>query len=175
MQESEESEESVAKEKAEVVGSLGARTMLLASALTATGGLWVGTVGAAGPTGRAARSISLSESGHLHLTSKHGFTLNEEGSATGTIRGTIYIHLHIVANSRVTAEVNIYPHGGSLSGQGSASYHVNGGYAYFSGSLSIARGTGNYGHAHASELRFTGTIQRRNDAVTVMLSGRLSV
>ncbi len=124
---------------------------------------------------RAARTVSLHETGRLHLTSKHGFTLNEQGSATGTVRGTIYIHLHLVSNNKVTAEVNIYPRGGSLSGAGSARYGVIGGYAAFTGTLAIERGTGRYAHAHASRLSFTGTIQRRNDAVTVQLSGPLSV
>lgn len=149
----------------------------LASAGTLVGGepLVAGAAGAT-PSARSARTISLSETGHLHLTSKHGFTLNEEGSATGTIKGTIYIHLHIANNhGEVTAEVNIYPHGGSLSGSGSASYQVQGAYAVFVGKLSISRGTGSYAHAHASSLRFSGSIQRRSDAVAVQLSGPLSV
>lgn len=122
----------------------------------------------------AARTLALSESGRLSLTSKKGFTLNERGLATGTIAGTIYIHLHLVSNSMVTAEVNIYPRGGSLSGYGSASYHVEGAVARFSGRLSISRGTGTYARARASGLHFNGTIRRRNDAVAVTLSGPLS-
>jgi hypothetical protein len=132
--------------------------------------------GAAAPLARSARTISLSETGQLHLTSKHVFTLNEQGSATGTIKGTIYIHLHLPeAANRVTAEVNIYPHGGSLSGHGSASYEVEGADAVFSGQLAITSGSGSYAHASASDLRFTGSIERRNDAVSVRLSGQLSV
>lgn len=119
--------------------------------------------------------MSLNESGRLQLTTKHGFTLNERGSASGTITGTLYIHLHIIQNARVTAEVNIYPRNGSLSGEGSGSYRVNGPNAIFSGTLTIKRGTGKYAHAHASRLLFTGTIQRRNDAVAVRLSGPLSL
>jgi hypothetical protein len=124
----------------------------------------------------SARTISLNETAHLRLTSKHVFTLNEQGAASGTITGAIYIHLHI-ANSRgeVTAEVNIYPRDGSLSGSGSASYEVQGADAAFSGELSIARGTGSFAGAHAADLRFTGEIQRRTDAVTAHLSGPLSV
>jgi hypothetical protein len=118
--------------------------------------------------------VSLSESGRLRLTSKKGFTLNERGLASGTISGSIYIHLHLVSQSRVTAEVNIYPRGGSLSGSGSAAYRVEGGHASFSGTLSITRGSGKYARARASGLRFTGTIQRRDDSVSVQLSGRLS-
>lgn len=124
----------------------------------------------------AARTVSLSESGSLHSTERHPTinALNEQGSASGTIAGTIYIHLHVVSNSKVTAEVNIYPRGGSLSGTGSASYHVVGAQAQFTGTLSISRGSGTYSRARASRLVFTGAIQRRNDAVAVHLSGPLS-
>lgn len=123
----------------------------------------------------AARTISLNETGRLRLTSMKGFTLNERGSASGTISGPIYIHLHLVSKSRVTAEVGIYPQGGSLSGSGSASYRVEGSHAAFSGTLAITRGSGKYARARASGLRFTGTIQRRDDSVAVQLSGRLSL
>lgn len=155
---------------------------VLSTALLAGSSLGVlGTGSAAGSGGAAgrtvagiSRAVSLSETGRLRLTSKKGFTLNERGSASGTIAGSIYIHLHLVSTTRVTAEVNIYPAGGSLTGSGSGSYHVVGGYASFSGTLSITRGSGKYAHARASGLRFTGTIQRRDDSVTVKLSGPLS-
>jgi hypothetical protein len=143
--------------------------------LLVIGALGAGASAAAGPVAVASRTVSLNESGNLHLTSHKGFTLNEQGSASGTVRGTIYIHLNVSSTNRVTAEVNIYPHNGSLTGYGKAAYSVVGSYASFSGSLSIARGTGSYSHAHASGLRFTGTIQRKTDAVTVRLSGPLSL
>ncbi len=153
----------------------------LSAALLAGAGMGVlGTGSAAGaesggrPVAKLSRTLSLSENGRLRLTSKKGFTLNERGSASGTISGSIYIHLHLVSDTKVTAEVNIYPHEGSLTGSGSASYHVVGGQASFSGTLSITRGSGKYAHARASGLRFTGTIQRRDDSVAVQLSGRLS-
>lgn len=123
---------------------------------------------------QAARTISLNETGHLHLTSHHGLTLNEQGSASGTIHGTIYIHLNVSSTNHVTAEVNIYPRGGSLTGYASAAYHVHGSTASFNGTMSVARGTGSYSHARGSGLSFTGTIQRYNDAVAVYLSGRMS-
>lgn len=129
---------------------------------------------AAAHTAVAARAFSLNESGNLHLTSKRGFTLNEQGLASGTVTGTIYVHLKIVSTTSVTAEVSIYPRGGSISGDGSASYHREKTTAHFSGSLSINRGTGSYNHAHGSGLSFSGTIQRSNDAVTVRVSGRVS-
>ena len=122
----------------------------------------------------AARTLYLNESGKLRLTSHHGFTLNEQGSASGTIHGTIYIHLTVSSTNHVNAEVNIYPSGGSLTGYASAAYHVHGGTASFNGSMNVARGTGRYSHAHGSGLSFSGTIQRSNDAVNVSLSGHMS-
>jgi hypothetical protein len=135
----------------------------------------------AGPTSagavraRPARTLSLSETGRLRLTSHHSFTLNERGSASGTIPGTIYIRLNVVSTNRVTAEVSIYPSDGSLTGHASASYHPSGAAATFSGTMSISGGSGRYSHARGSNLSFTGAVQRSNDAVTVHLSGIISV
>ena len=78
------------------------------------------------------------------------------------------------STNRVTAEVNIYPSNGSLTGYGTANYRAEGGKATFRGTLSISRGSGSYAGAHASGLSFSGTIQRVNDATTVHLSGPLS-
>jgi hypothetical protein len=123
---------------------------------------------------RAARTISLSESGNLHLTSRRGFTLDEQGIAAGTLAGTIYVHLRIVSTSSVTAEVSIVARGGSISGEASANYRRGNSTASFSGTLSIGRGTGSYGAARGSGLSFGGTIQRSNDAIAVRVSGKVS-
>jgi len=123
-------------------------------------------------TATVAKVLSLNENGDLHLTSKHGFTLNEQGRASGTVGGTIYVHLSIVSSSRVTAELSIYPSGGSITAHGSASYHKESTQARFSGSMSIERGTGSYAHAQGSGLSFSGTIARSNDAITVHVAGR---
>ena len=89
--------------------------------------------------------------------------------------GTIYVHLTAVSTSRVTAEVNIYPRGGSISGVGTGSYRRAGTTAVFSGSLSIGRGTGSYARVHGSGLSFGGTIaESDDDAITVHVSGRVS-
>lgn len=140
----------------------------------AAGGTATGVGAARLVSAHAARTFSLNETGSLHLTSKHGFTLNEQGSASGTISGTIYVHLSIVSTSRVTAEVSIYPSGGSITGEGSARYARGSQTANFSGSMTIARGSGSYAHAHGSGLSFSGTIQRSNDAVTVHVNGDVS-
>jgi hypothetical protein len=150
------------------VGLLGAGACVLVLGVDGASG----SVGS--PPASAARTISLSESGSLHRTYHHGVRLDEAGNASGTIRGSIYIHLDVTSQNRVSAEVNIYPSNGSLSGSSTANYRVDGGQATFSGTLSITRGTGTYAHAHASRLSFSGTIQRSNDNTTVHLSGPLS-
>lgn len=143
-------------------------------AIVGLGVLGAGASSAAGPVAGAARTQNLHEKGRLHLTSHSGLTLNLQGSTSGTINGTLYIHLDVASSTHVTAEVNIYPSGGSLSGHVSAAYEVGGAYASFAGTMKITRGTGTYAHAHASNLRFTGSIKRVNDATTVEVSGPLS-
>jgi hypothetical protein len=160
-------------------GRARARNLLVAGAmsvgaLTGVSVLGAGISSAASPRAVAASTITLNETGKLHRTSSSGLKLNEQGTASGTIKGKIYIHLDVVSPNRVTAEVNIYPNGGSLTGSGSANYHVNGGTASFSGKMSIKRGTGSYANAHGSGLSFSGTIQRLSGAVTVHLSGSMS-
>jgi hypothetical protein len=128
----------------------------------------------AGAPAQAAGTTSLNERGNLHLTSKHGFTLNEQGPASGTVTGTLYVRLQIVSTSHVTAEVSLSPHGGSISGKASASYHRGSTMASFAGTLSISQGTGSYRNARGSGLSFSGTIQKSNDAIAVHVSGRVS-
>jgi len=124
---------------------------------------------------RIAKTISLNESGRLHLTSKHGFTLNEQGTATGTAAGTIYVHLTAVSTTRMTVEVNIRPHGGSLTGRGSGTYHRVSGAAKFSGTMSIGSGSGSYSRIRGSGLSFSGTIEETNhDAITVHVTGTVT-
>jgi hypothetical protein len=143
---------------------------LLASTVICTGLLTL----LAAPTSLAAKTFSLNESGNLHLTSKQGFTLNEQGPASGTVSGTLYVHLKIVSSTHVTAEISLYPHGGSITCSGSAGYKREGSTANFAGALSIDRGTGSYAKAHGSGLSFSGTIQRSNDAIAVHVSGTTS-
>jgi hypothetical protein len=130
--------------------------------------------GASTPYAHTTRTISLNETGRLHLVNKQGFTLNELGTASGTIKGTITVHLKIVSTSRVSAEVTISPKGGSISGSGNASYHKGENSASFSGGLSVNHRSGSYAHAQGSGLKFSGTIARSNDAITVHVTGRLS-
>jgi len=144
------------------------------AALATAASLGVGAAGAAGPAARAAGTVSLNDSAHLHLTSGHKLTLNEAGTAHGTIGGPMYIHLTLASGNRVYAEVRVYPSGGFIGGRANATYHVVGGYAYFSGTMSVTEGGERYAGAHGSGMRFTGTIQRSNDAVSVQVNGRMT-
>ncbi len=157
--------------------SLARRSLAVGGALAAAAGtlaLAVGATGAAGSTAHAARTVSLNDTGHLHKTSKKGFNLYESGSTTGSIAGSISLHLDVVSTNRVTAELTVYPKGGSLTGKASGSYRTNGGTASFAGTLSITHGTGSYAGAHGSGISFSGTIQRSNDSVTVHVNGKFS-
>jgi hypothetical protein len=136
--------------------------------------LAVGVAGASGSTAHAARTVSLNDTGNLHKTSKHGFNLYESGSASGSLSGSISVHLDVVSTNHVTAELTVYPKGGSITGKASGAYRTNGGTASFSGTLSITHGSGSYSGAHGSGIAFSGTIQRSNDAMTVHVNGKFS-
>lgn len=152
------------------------RRLAVTGVLAAAGTLaLIGASGASGSTAAAARTITLNDTGHLRETSHKGFNLNESGQASGTIAGTIYLHLRIVSTNRVTAEMSVYPHGSSMTGTASGAYRNNGATASFTGTLTITRGTGSYAHAHGSGLSFSGTIQRASGSVTVRVNGHLSV
>ncbi|HEV7938106.1 MAG TPA: hypothetical protein VGP18_08805 [Solirubrobacteraceae bacterium] len=150
-------------------------TAALALGVAATAAA-VGTAGAgaAAPHAIAARTLSLNDSASLHLENKHGLVLKEGGTAKGSLGGLLYLQLDVTSTRSVTAEVQVYPKGGSISGDAKASYHVNGSTASFSGTMTITKGSGTYSKAKASALSFSGTIERSNDAVTVHVSGPIS-
>jgi hypothetical protein len=157
--------------------SFARRTLAIGGALAAATGasaLAVGATGASGSTARAARTVTLNDTGNLHKTSKKGFNLYESGSASGSISGSITVHLDVVSTNKVTAELTVYPKGSSISGKASGSYRTNGGTASFSGTLSVTHGSGSYSGAHGSGISFNGTIQRSNDSMTVHVDGKFS-
>jgi hypothetical protein len=152
------------------------RSLAAAGLLAAATGTFAlaGTAGASAPAASAAKTITLNDTGRLHKTSSRGFNLYESGSASGSIGGSVSMHLDVVSTNRVTAELTVHASGGSLSGNASGAYRNNGATASFSGTLSITHGTGKYSHAHGSGISFSGTIQRTTGAVTVRVNGHLS-
>ncbi|HEY7892933.1 MAG TPA: hypothetical protein VIC05_12060 [Solirubrobacteraceae bacterium] len=157
--------------------SLRARALVAlaaSAALIIAAGPW--SSGANAARGHAARVLRLNERASLHRHDVHGLLIKEEGFAKGTLSGPIYLQLRVASNQRtVSANVQVYPSGGSLSGSASASYRIQSTtLASFSGHLNITSGKGRYAKAHASGLSFSGTIRRTTDAVTVYVSGNLS-
>ncbi len=134
----------------------------------------MGAAGASGSTAGAARTVSLNDTAHLRRTSSHGFNLYESGSASGSLSGSISLHLDVISTNRVTAQLTVHPRGGSINGTASGSYRNNGSTASFSGTLTVTGGSGSYSGSHGSGLSFSGTIQRSNDAVTVHVSGHFA-
>lgn len=145
-----------------------------AGSLVAASALGVGAASAAGPKAHASRTISLKETGNLRYSNKHGSEVKEQGYATGTLSGSIYLQLRLSSTKTVSATVQVYPKGGLLRGSASASYHNHGSYATFSGRMNITGGSGKYSKARGSGLSFSGKINRSNSAVVVYVSGRMS-
>lgn len=141
--------------------------------VAATGAATFAASGEAHMRSARARShaLSLHEVGRLHLLSKHGFTLNESGPASGTFKGRIYVRLRIVSTSSVKAEIRMHLHSGSIISEGRAAYHRGKTEAHFAGRMSVLHGTGAYRDAAASGLAFAGTIQRSGDAIAVVVHG----
>lgn len=151
------------------------RHSLIAAALLATGATALAAApGIAGASGSAARTVSLNDTGHLHKTAHHGLNLYEAGPTSGSLSGTVTLHLDVVSTNRVTAQLTVHSGHSSINATASGSYRNNGPTASFSGTLSVTGGTGSYAHAHGSGLSFSGTIQRTTDAVTVRVSGHFS-
>lgn len=124
-----------------------------------------------GDQAHAARSLSVNDTGHLHLLKAFGSVLQEEGYAGGTLPGRAKVRL--VVGSTVTASFSIQTRYGTIYGSGSAALHSSGRYASFGGSLSVSRGTGGYARAHGSG-KLYGVIDRRTSALTVQTIGTLS-
>jgi hypothetical protein len=96
---------------------------------------------------RAAKTVSLAETGHLKLEPKmeRGSAIGERGQGTGTYNAPVEAYLTFHAHY-LTVEVTVYPKGGSISGYAQAEYHTSGGVGSFKGTLRVTHGTGTYRH-----------------------------
>lgn len=129
------------------------------------------------PSARAARRVSLTEIAHLKFTAEHGSALSERGQATGTYNAPVAVTLTIYPKS-VTADVTIYPSGGSISGVAHANYTVKGSTGYFGGSFTLSHGTGRFRHIseiNGKPLGISGSINRISFAMEVKAHGEVNV
>lgn len=149
---------------AAAAAAAGAAACAIALAGTATG------AGAHSPRARAAHSLRASDEAHLKYVSAEGSTLYETGHASGTLAGTMRVHMHIAAT--FSGSFTIYAAGGSISGHGSATPHGSGVYESFSGSLKVTGGSGRYRHAGGTA-RLYGTFNRNSYALLIQTQGTL--
>lgn len=148
---------------------------LAAIALVGVAALGTTAAGAAGPSAKTARTLNLNDSASLKLNNHKGVELKESGTAHGNLPGSIFIQLRLASARSVTAKIQVYPSGGSVSASASATYRVvTSSSASFSGRLNITGGSGRYSKAKGSGLSFTGTVHRPSDSVSVHVSGKMS-
>ncbi len=120
---------------------------------------------------RPARMLSVTDTAHLRYISHSGSLLYEEGTASGTLPGSMRAHCNI--GPTVTASFTIYTHSGTINGHGTATPHGSGIYESFAGSFVVTGGTGHYAHAHGHAGLY-GTFDRRTYALVVQTAGSLS-
>lgn len=132
-----------------------------------------GTAGATGPSAHAARSIKVNDVVRLHLVRKSGSTLQEAGTATGSVPGSVRARFKVTV-AIVSGTITIYPRsGGSVTMSAVGVPSSTGVRARFSGSLRITGGTGRYAHARGKG-SFSGMVNRRSWAATVNAHGQMS-
>ncbi len=118
----------------------------------------------------AARTLSVDDTGDLHLLKAFGSVLLEEGHAGGTLPGQANVRLTV--GPTVTASFAIKARYGTIYGSGRAVLHSSARYSSFAGTLSVSHGTGSYAHAHGGG-KLYGAIDRRTSALTVQTVGTL--
>jgi hypothetical protein len=155
--------------------SRGSLAAVAVGALAIAAAVGTGGAGAAGPQAKAARSFTLNDSANQRLNNHKGIELKESGAAKGNLPGSIFIQLRLPSPHYVTAKIQVYPSGGSLTASASATYRlVTSSSASFSGSLNITGGRGRFSKAKGSHLSFSGAVHRPSEAVSVHVSGNMS-
>jgi hypothetical protein len=134
-----------------------------------------GALGAAviqgAPAARTASTLNITDTAKLRYTGGSGSLLHESGAATGTLPGSMKAECNIGAV--LTTNFTIYAAGGTIKGHGRATPHGSGTYESFAGTIVATGGTGRYAHAHGRAGLY-GTFDRRNYALTVQTTGKLS-
>jgi hypothetical protein len=120
---------------------------------------------------RTARTLSATDTAHLRYVSSAGSLLNDEGTATGSLPGSMRVHLNLGAT--FTGSFTIYTSGGSIKGHGSAIPHGSGTYESFAGTLTVTGGTGRYARARGQGHLY-GTFNRGNYALVIKTTGSLT-
>jgi hypothetical protein len=111
------------------------------------------SAGAASPT----RHL-LDDTETVHITSRQGAIIIQQGVVKGTSigTGTIVMHDRLTAGGGVTSSFTVTSAGGSVRGIGRAALEVNGMTVHYHGTARLVSGTGRYSRVRASHLRVTG-------------------
>ena len=99
--------------------------------------------------------------------------LYDEGSANGSVPGTVKVRFVYDGDPQVSATITIYAHGGTITARGSARLSSpTSASPSFAGTLSIDSGSGRYSHAHGGG-RLYGVFYRRSYGLIVQTQGTL--
>lgn len=155
-----------------VAASLAAGGSTLRTAQAATGAEADRHARTSGYSHRAhsARSIRASDVAHLRYVSASGSTLYETGRASGTLPGSMRVHMTI--GPTFSGSFTIYASGGAIAGHGSATPHGVGVYESFAGSVTLTGGSGRFRHAGGSA-KLYGTFNRNTYALLIQTEGTL--
>lgn len=123
--------------------------------------------GASFATGADLRAVDTAK---LHYVGAVGEKVYETGSASGTLPGSIRVHM--IFTSTFSGSFAIYTRGGRIDGHGKAKPHGSGVYESFAGTLVVTGGTGRYRRAHGTAHLY-GTFNRENYALTIQTAGTL--
>jgi hypothetical protein len=130
----------------------------------------------AGPSARVAGTLAFNINSNLRLVGHPGHILNERGTFTGSQSGTIEVRFVSVTSTSGEATFTAYSSkGGSVSGRTATRGHVVGSTAYFTGTMTITGGTGRWSHASGRNLRFSGSVDRRDFHATTQMQGTIDV
>jgi hypothetical protein len=150
--------------------ALAVASLLLAIAASATPAS-VAAPDSRAPSAHTAGVIKATDTAKLHYIKHSGSQLLEEGTAQGTLPGSMRAHCNL--GTTFAASFTIYTHGGTINGHGTATPHDTGLYESFAGTLTVTGGTGRYIHAHGHAGLY-GTFDRRTYALVVQTTGSLS-
>ncbi len=123
--------------------------------------------GASLATGAGLKAVDTAK---LHYVGAVGEEVYETGSASGTLPGSIRVHM--IFASTLSGSFAIYTRGGTIDGRGTARPHGEGIYESFAGTLVVTGGTGRYRRANGTAHLY-GAFNRENYALTIQTAGTL--
>jgi hypothetical protein len=123
----------------------------------------------------ASRVIGISEKAQLRLASAPGVTIKEQGSMTGTFKGTVIAYFTSYSINRGSLTLTGYIQGGVVTVQGETHNRVSGSTGYSEGTVRIIHGTGKFAHASSRTLQFHAIVNRKNFYISAEVQGRMSL